>query len=144
MRESPHSLIDHAVGSILDSLDSLDVDSVLTHISDDARLSFGRSRIAEGKPAIRKVLIRTLGLLDSLHCAPVAVWTENKVAVVELDVAFERADGGGLTVPATIVLRFSGRAVSDVTVCAYVSAMPVGPRKTVGRERVLAPTAAAC
>ena len=144
MRQSPPGQRDHAVDTILDSLDSLDVDSVLNHLCDDARLSFGRSRIAHGKSAIRKVLIRTLGLLDSLHCAPVAIWTGNRVAVVDLDVAFERADGGGLTIPATIVLRFSGRAVSDVTVCAYVSTMPVGLRKSVGRERVLAPTAAAC
>jgi len=144
MRQSLHSSRDHGVENILDSLASLDVDSVLAHLSDDARLSFGRSRIAHGKPAIRKVLIRTLGLLDSLHCVPVAIWTANTVAVVELDVAFERADGGGLIVPATMVLRFSGHAVSDVTICAYVSAMPVGLRKTVARERVPAPSAAAC
>ncbi len=107
----------------LTSLCSLDAGEVTDQLSEDARLSFGKSLIAAGKPKLVKALKRGFAALHSLRCVPAMIWAQGNVSVVEADVSCERLDGSWSTFPVTVILCFRDDLISDIRLFTYEPAL---------------------
>ena len=104
---------------LLDSVCAQDVELAIAQLSSDARLESRGTALIEGKPGIRRMLIRTLSLLESIRFVPAAIWAKGNVAIVEADVSCERLDGASMHFPLTLVLALRGSQVAVVRAFTY-------------------------
>lgn len=111
------------IDRFLSSLSSLDVDLVLTQITEDAELSVSNELYALGKHRIRKALVRAISALTVLDCEPAVIWTKDNLIVIEADVSCVRMDGFRGVFPVTAILRLRGQRISHLRVFTYQPAV---------------------
>lgn len=121
----PDSTDTQAVTRFLYSLCSLDTDQMIDQFTRDARVTIGDSVLAAGTSQIMKLLKRSMASLVFLHVTPAMIWTRGNVSVIEADVNCELLDGSRASLPATLILCFRDKMISDVRLFTYEPAVPL-------------------
>jgi ketosteroid isomerase-like protein len=111
------------VRDVFAALDARDPAAVAAHMTEDVRMRLGNQDVVEGKTAF---LESAQGFVDAIAAIKHdigSVWSVDDVVIAEMDVHYERLDGGKLTLPCCNVFRVRDGLVSDYRV--YIDLTPV-------------------
>jgi ketosteroid isomerase-like protein len=107
------------VRDVFAALDAKDPDALAAHMSEDVRLRLGNQDVVEGKAATSQAFASSISRIrHEIH----SLWNVDGVVIAEMDVHYERLDGGKLTLPCCNVFRMRDGLVSD-----YRVYMDIGP-----------------
>ncbi len=112
-----------AARRLLLGLTNYDADEATAGLSDGARLTVSTRGSVVGKSRVRRALWRALGSLYSIRLAPVAVWSERNLSIIEADIDCERHDRAHVAFPATLVLCFEDDLISEIRLSTYEPAL---------------------
>jgi Domain of unknown function (DUF1857)/SnoaL-like domain len=105
------------------SADSLDLDRLSDHMSDDVRLSFANYPTSQGKEAFRQAIGGLWGRINGMSHSITGAWSlhDGRVGIGELIVQYTRRDNSLYTVKCVSVLRRRDDKICDIRIHADVS-----------------------
>jgi ketosteroid isomerase-like protein len=115
---SPVNLI-RGVFAALDAKDSAAVTAAMT---DDVRMRLGNADVVEGKANFRTASEAFVASIAAISHEITSMWSVDDVVIAEMDVHYERLDGGNVTLPCCNVFR-----VRDGVVCDYRVYLDIAP-----------------
>lgn len=103
--------------------DSLDLDRLSDHMTDDVRLSFANYPTSQGKEAFRQAIGGLWGRINGMSHSISGAWSlhDGRVGIGELIVQYTRHDNSLYTVKCVSVLRRRGDKICDIRIHADVS-----------------------
>jgi ketosteroid isomerase-like protein len=101
---------------IFAALDAKDVSALAEFVTDDVRLRMGNGDAVEGKDAFLNAVEGFNASIASVRHDLLNVWADGDAMIIQLDVTYERHDGGELTLPCCHVFRVRGDAVAEYLV----------------------------
>ncbi|MFJ8027748.1 nuclear transport factor 2 family protein [Streptomyces sp. NPDC096311] len=102
--------------------DKLDLDALLTHFSEDARIRFGNAEPTVGKDAFRATSGAFLGTIRCTIHRFIQVWEHDESAVLIADVTYDCHNGRTMSLPAATVLhRRTDGLIDDMQVFVDVT-----------------------
>jgi ketosteroid isomerase-like protein len=110
------------VRDVFAALDAKDPDALTAHVSEDVRLRLGNQDVVEGKAAFLATSQAFASSINQIRHEIHSLWNVDDVVIAEMDVHYERLDGGRLTLPCCNVFRVRDGLVSD-----YRIYMDIGP-----------------
>src|SRR6266576_1889033 len=101
------------VRDVFAALDAKDPDALAAHVSEDVRLRLGNQDVVEGKAAFLATSQAFASSVNGTRHEIHSLWNVDDVVITEMDVHYERLDGGKLTLPCCNVFRVRDGLVSD-------------------------------
>ena len=111
------------VRGVFAALDAQDPAAVTAHMTDDVRMRLGNADIVEGKEKFREATAAFVASITAIRHEITSMWSVDDVVIAEMDVHYERLDGGKVTLPVCNVFRLRDGLVSDYRV--YLDIGPV-------------------
>jgi hypothetical protein len=105
------------------SADSLDLDRLSAHMTEDVRLTFANFPTTQGKPAFRQAIGDLWGRIKGMSHSISGAWSLHggRVGIGELIVMYTRRDDTLYTIKCATVLRRRGDQVCDIRIHADVT-----------------------
>ena len=110
------------VRAVFAALDAKDPDALTALMSEDVRLRLGNQDVVEGETAFLATSQAFASSINGTRHEIHSLWNVDDVVIAEMDVHYERLDGGRLTLPCCNVFRVRDGLVSD-----YRVYMDIGP-----------------
>ena len=99
---------------IFASIDAMDADAFVAHLTPDVRFRFGNGEPIHGRAAVAEAVTGFWGTIGGLKHHVQEQWdVPDGVSLFRIDVEYLRHDGRSVTVPNVDVLRFDGDLVAD-------------------------------
>ena len=111
------------IHSVFTALDAKDTAAVGAQMTEDVRLRFGNADVVEGKAAFLEASATFVASVKATTHEVHSMWSIDDVVIAEMDVHYERQDGGRVTLPCCNVFRVRDGLVSDYRI--YVDIAPV-------------------
>jgi hypothetical protein len=108
---------DSPIRRLVEAMDGLDVDTLLTLFAPAGRLMTADGRHAEGPDALRALLTEFFGALRSTSHRITEEWNQNDVWIAEIDASYELRDWLQLNnLPRVFIARTGPEGVEDLRV----------------------------
>jgi ketosteroid isomerase-like protein len=111
------------VRCVFAALDAKDPAAVSARMTDDVRMRLGNADLVEGKAKFREATAAFVASITAIRHEITSMWSVGDVVIAELDVHYQRLDGGRVTLPVCNVFRVRDGLVSDYRV--YLDIGPV-------------------
>ena len=111
------------IHSVFAALDAKDTGGLGAQMTDDVRMRFGNADVVHGKPAFLEAAQTFVASIEATRHEVHSMWNIDDVVVAEMDVHYDRLDGGRVTLPCTNVFRVRDGLVSEYRI--YVDIAPV-------------------
>lgn len=99
---------------IFASIDALDADAFVAHLTPDVTFRFGNAEALHGRDAVAAAVTGFWTTIGGLEHHVQEQWdVDERVSIFRIDVEYLRHDGRSVTVPNVDVLRFDGDLVAD-------------------------------
>ncbi len=105
------------------SADSLDLERLSAHMTDDVSLTFANHPTSHGRAAFRQAIGALWGRIKGMSHSISGAWSlhDGRVGIGELIIMYTRPDGSPYTVKCVTVLRRRGNQVNDIRIHADVT-----------------------
>jgi ketosteroid isomerase-like protein len=108
---------------IFASIDGLDADKFVAHLTPDVVFRFGNADPVTGRAAVKQGVLGFWSMIDGLTHHVRNSWEVGDTAIVQADVEYRRKDGKTVTVPNADILTFDGDLVREWLI--YIDLAPV-------------------
>ena len=108
---------------IFASIDAMDADKFVAHLTPDVRFRFANADPALGQAAVKEGVEGSWAMIDGLTHHIQRIHELGDTVIVQIDVEYRRKDGRSVTVPTCDVLTFDGDLVRDWQI--YIDLAPV-------------------
>lgn len=108
--------------------ESMNLDSFVTHFTDDALYMFGNSPAVYGPEGIRGPSLDFLKKVEGIHHHITNIWeTADQAIFVEMEVTYVRHDGKVFTLPSCDIIRLKGDKVQEMRIFMDISPVYTTP-----------------
>ena len=87
------------VEKVLERVDAMDVDGLVSFLADDARLRFGNGPAIAGKEQIGQAIGEFFQSIKALRHKIVHIWSDPQGIVCQGEVSYTRTDGAAVCIP---------------------------------------------
>jgi hypothetical protein len=109
--------VESPIEQLLQALDGLDVEAVISHMAPDGRFLTADGHRAEGTQAIREVLVAFLAGLRSMTHRITAQWHQDDAWIAEVEADYELRDWLQLkSLPRAFILRQGPDGITELNV----------------------------
>lgn len=99
---------------ILATIDAMDADAFVAHLTPDVRFRFGNGDAIHGREAVKGAVALFWTTIGGLKHHVQQQWeVDGDTTVARIDVEYLRRDGQSVTVPNVDILRWEGDQVAD-------------------------------
>lgn len=97
------------------TVDTLDVDAIAAHFTEDGKFRFSNQPLAIGKQAVRDALAQFFETIAAMHHESIGIWLgdDGNSAVWEADVTYTRLNGTQVTLACASILRSQNDQIYD-------------------------------
>lgn len=111
------------VRQVFDGVDSMDTETFLGFLADDAQFRFGSGAAVRGKDAIRGTVEAFFQSVKALRHDLLAVWLEDETIICQGEVTYTRADDGQVTLPFATIWQMRGGRIGEYLI--YIDISPL-------------------
>jgi ketosteroid isomerase-like protein len=115
------------VKRLIEFINAIDIDAVLTCCTDDVYYRYGSSEPTIGKEALRQSALSThLDILKGVRFEVRQTWEQEDAIVMESEVINELKDGSVVALPCSVIFRFRDDKVRDYRI--FIDPAPLAAR----------------